>query len=378
MTNTDPTLREVAELLRTAAAKLDALAGTATAHDDAASTPAPSGARTALLELLRELPLIRREEQASSHALERARQQVDHLQAERDAAARQVAENDGALTSGESLMAGQDRADAVAAARARLAEIEADLVAADMAKQQASTQYAATRERLELTLQQLRASATGTTGAPEIQGGAPVRVMALLALKELGAPVSSSLLGDYIKVRYGRDVRPDRWGALRRDELKAWDSARRRNTRRTAWLCPALDGDSGEAVTGLWTRSDWPMSLRVVLEGDQTLHLRLLYRLGVVALAPPADTYDVNGLRHFAIEQLTEELTAALDGPTVEEGLGSTVLLMHDMLVAGDNAEQVRAHDPDSDRPAAPDWFDDLNLPDSDRERLFGRDDIPF
>ena len=382
MDDTDPTLREVAELLRNAAAKLDTLAAAAATDVDVgtASAPAPLATRARLLERLRELARARREEQERADAVARAQERLTDLQRQRDAAAEQMCEAEASLVSEETLAGPrQDSAEDAAAARTRLAEIEAAAAAAAGENGEARDRHAQARANLERTLHEVRTMVPDASVAPENHGGAPVRVLALLALKELGAPAPSSLLGDYIAVRFGRAIRADRWGALRRDERKAWDSARRRSTRRTAWLCPALDGDSGEAVTSLWTRGDWPITLRVVLEGDQTLHLRLLYRLGLLAIVPPPDTSDVGGLRRLASDHLQEEFTSLVDGPTAEEALASSVLTLHDLLRTGDNSLQVRAHDPDSDRPAAPDWFDDLNLPDSDVERLFGRDeDVPF
>ena len=373
----DTTLREVAELLRAAAAKLDAVA--ATSSGDAGQAAPSANSEPPVLSTLRELEQLRMQARESEAELDAAHQHRHAVSGAYESAANRVDEIEAAVVSGEQLDdTRQDPEEVADEARAQLAHVRDEVA-------HASEVAAGVRERHEVaiaTLESVRArlrnSSSDVDQASHSYTVAPIRVLALQTLQELGAPAPSALIGEYIQARFGREIPADRWGALRRDEQKSWESYRRRGKPRTAWLCPALDADSGEAVTRLWTRSDWPLSLRIVLAGDQTLHLRLLYRLALLALAPPADASRVHHLRELASSHLREQ-GFRLDGPTTEEALGSVVLALHDSLTAGDIEMHVRAHDPNGHRPAAPDWFDDLDLPDSDVELLFGRGaDIPF
>lgn len=84
-----------------------------------------------------------------------------------------------------------------------------------------------------------------------------------------------------------------RFGPLRRDEVRAYRSARRR----PVWLAAGIWVD-GTAVTHLWGRSDWPLAERVVAENSEEPRLlRVAARACEQALEQPPGV----GLRNWAL-----------------------------------------------------------------------------
>lgn len=217
--------------------------------------------------------------------------------------------------------------------------------------------------------------------APSQPSDAPVRLLALRALEELRAPATSGVLGEFIQVRFGREIRTDRWGALRRDEQRSYQSHQRRDKSRDVWLCPAIDPDSGDAVTGLWTRSDWPWSLRLKVEDHDTLELRLLFRLGRLAIDPPAGTFDPEGLVALARRELDRVGGLGFAQTTLEEIDERCEVIRRRLLEAspGDDDVTARGHDPADDSPPDPPWIEHAQISDKPAGRLFGVEaDIPF
>lgn len=97
-----------------------------------------------------------------------------------------------------------------------------------------------------------------------------IRRFVLGALGEIGTPQTAGFLEDYL---YARDLvlfRSRGVGALRRDELRAWDRDRASDRRRPAYIAACLD-EQGQPVTGWMTRSDWPLPRRLLVPGAEEL-----------------------------------------------------------------------------------------------------------
>lgn len=398
-------LRDVAALLREAAQRLERLAGDGDTSDVASeppsssytvpsepgSTPSPFvqpgsvlpglvaellGARQALRDAEVELA---RQEAVRAHALQERDAATGHLDALENDWSERVALSD----KHEDDVLAEFRRDEEVATMAihtttqRLHEATARL--ADVNEQVARLRSFVVA--LEAEVEQRRAEAH--RGEPQVTD-APVRLLALRALDELKAPTTSALLGEYIQVRFGREIRSDRWGALRRDEQRSYASHQRRDrSRETPWLCPAIDPDDATAVTSLWTRSDWPWSLRLQREDDEVLRLRLLYRLGQIALDPPPSTHDPDGLVELARTQLDRIRGAGYARTPLEEISERCAVIRQQLaeLAPTDGDHDGRSHTPDIDLPPDPPWLDAVLLPDSTAEQLFGKGtdaDIPF
>lgn len=203
-----------------------------------------------------------------------------------------------------------------------------------------------------------------------------LRLVVLTALNELRAPIPAGVLSSYIEARFGREVRSDRWGALRRDEQRSFSSYERRGKTRDAWLCPALDADTGRSIPNLWTVSDWPWSLRLVVEDSSVLSLRLLHRLLSRAINPPPDTQDARKLIDLGMREVAE-LGRSFDGPTPLATLTAARDWVSQQLAQPGSGT---AHDPDDDHPPEPPWLDDAPLSDRTDGRLFGVEvtEVPF
>lgn len=94
-----------------------------------------------------------------------------------------------------------------------------------------------------------------------------VRQFVLRALDEIGSPLNAAFLQEYIWARERVDLNTRGFGALRRDERRAWD---RHPRRRLAYIVSALEPD-GRPLSRWMARSDWPLEKRVVLPGDERL-----------------------------------------------------------------------------------------------------------
>jgi hypothetical protein len=129
------------------------------------------------------------------------------------------------------------------------------------------------RERAKL-LEQARLEASASQRREQERS---TRQYVLHALEEVGAPQTAGFLDEYIYTRERVVLNTRGFGALRRDENRAW---RRNPGRRRAYIVPCLDG-AGNAVARWMSRSDWPLSTRIVAEGAE----ELWERKGVLALA---------------------------------------------------------------------------------------------
>ena len=94
-----------------------------------------------------------------------------------------------------------------------------------------------------------------------------VRQFVLRALEFIGASQPAGFLQEFVWARERVDLNTRGFGALRRDEARAW---RRRPGHRVAYIVPALDPD-GRALARWMARSDWPLPRRLVVEGAEQL-----------------------------------------------------------------------------------------------------------
>jgi hypothetical protein len=105
-----------------------------------------------------------------------------------------------------------------------------------------------------------------------------VRQFVLRALDEIGCAQNAAFLQEYVWLRDRIDLDPRGFGALRRDERRAWG---RNPGRRLAYVVSAL-GTNGEPLARWMARSDWPVLNRLVLPDDERLldlrKMRALFR----------------------------------------------------------------------------------------------------
>ena len=94
-----------------------------------------------------------------------------------------------------------------------------------------------------------------------------VRQFVLRALGFLGCPQPARFLRQFIWAHERIDLETRGFGALRRDEARAW---RRRPGHRVAYIVPALD-PAGHALARWMARSDWPLASRIAVEGADRL-----------------------------------------------------------------------------------------------------------
>jgi len=110
-------------------------------------------------------------------------------------------------------------------------------------------------------------------------GDKPIRVLVLDALKEMTVPQNAAFLQEFIWGRFGIDLETRGFGTLRRDEKRSWE---RNRDKRAAFVAPALSS-SGEARADYMTRSDWPVSRRIIL--PETERILDLYKVMLLLLA---------------------------------------------------------------------------------------------
>ncbi len=94
-----------------------------------------------------------------------------------------------------------------------------------------------------------------------------IRQFVLRALDFVGCPQPARFLREFMWVHERIDLETRGFGALRRDEARAW---RRRPGHRVAYIVPALD-PGGHALARWMARSDWPLASRVAVEGADRL-----------------------------------------------------------------------------------------------------------
>ena len=163
-----------------------------------------------------------------------------------------------------------------------------------------------------------------------------VRQFVLRALAAIGCPQNAGFLEEYVWVSERVALNTRGFGALRRDERRAWG---RHPGRRLAYIVPCLDLEA-RPVARWMSRSDWPLHTRIVVEGADELselrkvdcllraqrrvdagggddpYLSLIERYGesILEQEPPTMT---DGARGDWLAALNEEVTARLPQLTI-------------------------------------------------------------
>ncbi len=91
-----------------------------------------------------------------------------------------------------------------------------------------------------------------------------VRQYVLQALEVLSLPLPAGHIQDFVWVNERVELNTRSFGALRRDESRAW--RRSAGQRRVAYVVPALDS-AGHSQAKWMARSDWPLWQRIVVDG---------------------------------------------------------------------------------------------------------------
>jgi len=91
-----------------------------------------------------------------------------------------------------------------------------------------------------------------------------VRQYVLQALEVLSVPLPAGHIQDFVWVNDRVELNTRSFGALRRDESRAW--RRSAGQRRVAYVVPALD-PGGHAQAKWMARSDWPLWQRIAVDG---------------------------------------------------------------------------------------------------------------
>lgn len=133
-----------------------------------------------------------------------------------------------------------------------------------------------------------------------------VRQFVLRALEMIGVPQPAGFLQEFVWARERVDLNTRGFGALRRDEARAW---RRRPGQRAAYIVPGLDAE-GHALARWMARSDWPLARRLVVHGAERLfdltRLDCLFRVRSERYAAGNDPY-VSLIRRYAPDLLQIE-----------------------------------------------------------------------
>jgi hypothetical protein len=144
-----------------------------------------------------------------------------------------------------------------------------------------------------------------------------IRQFVLQALAEISVPQTAGFLEDYVYARERVVVSTRGFGALRRDENRAW----RRSTperRRRAYIVPCLD-DTGVAVPRWMARSDWPLRSRIALPQAQALwrwtRVLVLAQLSREQDDDTVATLLAPAVRKYALEATHDEAEPAVELP---------------------------------------------------------------
>jgi hypothetical protein len=155
-------------------------------------------------------------------------------------------------------------------------------------------------DRRDQLLQALREEASDARRRQEERS---IRQFVLRALDEIEWPQNAGFLQEYVWARERVDLNTRGFGALRRDERRAWG---RNPGRRLAYIVSALD-DEGRPLSRWMARSDWPLERRLVLRDDERL-LELMKLRALFAARRERDPSDLAD----PYESLIEKYGAAL------------------------------------------------------------------
>jgi len=176
-------------------------------------------------------------------------------------------------------------------------------------------------EQRDVLIQRIREEASRTRLREEEKS---VRQFVLEALKEIDRPQKAGFLNEYVWASEQVNLDTRGFGALRRDERKAWERHRSRRLAgdrrppRSAYIVPALDAQ-GRPHPRWVARSDWPAERRVVLQPED----RLVELTKLSALIRARDQhkheepYDPLG---SLIEKHAGQLLEDFDAPPISEG----------------------------------------------------------
>ena len=89
------------------------------------------------------------------------------------------------------------------------------------------------------------------------------RQFVLRALETIGCPQNAGFLEEYVWASERVSLNTRGFGALRRDERRAWG---RHPGQRLAYIVPCLDAEARPLAKWM-ARSDWPLQVRIVVEG---------------------------------------------------------------------------------------------------------------
>lgn len=150
-----------------------------------------------------------------------------------------------------------------------------------------------------------------------------VRQYVLEALEALSVPQPAARIQDLVWARDRIELNTRSFGALRRDEFRAWGKSPER--RRLAYVVPALD-EGGHAQARWMARSDWPLWRRIVVdEADRFFDLKWLDVLFEVR-ERLIETRRTHSLGHLIKKYSVDILQ--VDSPTTPNGRVETSWLM--------------------------------------------------
>lgn len=107
----------------------------------------------------------------------------------------------------------------------------------------------------------------GAAPSPTYETAVPQRDQVIRTLRLGGRPMSTRLLADLARARYGYEVATQKLASLRRDEAASWRAAHGRAGRtalRDVYVVPALTHDRYAPVRGTLALSSWPLAHRLV------------------------------------------------------------------------------------------------------------------
>jgi hypothetical protein len=91
--------------------------------------------------------------------------------------------------------------------------------------------------------------------------GPSTREVTIAALGEIGVPAAPRAVSGYARARFGAEIEHRALASLRRDEARAWGSAR---TARAVYVVPALESRRFLQVRGKVALSTWPLEQRIL------------------------------------------------------------------------------------------------------------------
>jgi hypothetical protein len=133
-----------------------------------------------------------------------------------------------------------------------------------------------------------------------LAGQQPVRLTVLDGLADLGYPTSSRTLGAFLAARFGREIPATQFGTIAAQERAAF--VRNGISARLVWLCSGLTADGYRPIKQIWSRSDWPLSWRIVAAtSSRVQHLHTTEAMCRLAARAEEEAQDPAALRALAL-----------------------------------------------------------------------------